>query len=83
MSEPDALALVEDDRLQELPESARTTVVLLALDGPLSPSALARRTGMSYRTVLRRLGQLERSGVVRATVDPADTRRRLYDISDR
>ena len=47
---------------------------LLARHGPLSPSALARRTGLHPATVTGILDRLERAGWVARDRDPADRR---------
>lgn len=85
MSEPadvDALAVHTDERLEDLPGSAREVATLIALDGPTTPSAIATELGYSYRLVCYRLAELRRRGLVERRVDPTDTRRVLYDIPD-
>jgi len=78
----DALETVTDDWFADFPESARTVATILALRGPTSPSTIAERTHLSYRTVRRRCRQLESVGLVASSVDPTDSRYKLYEISD-
>jgi DNA-binding MarR family transcriptional regulator len=47
---------------------------LVARDGPLSPGAIARRTGLHAATVTGVLDRLERGGWVARERDPADRR---------
>jgi len=76
----DILAVHTDERLKDLPGSAREIATLVALDGPMTPSAIAAELGYSYRLVCSRLGELRRRDIVDRQVDSRDARRVFYDI---
>ena len=56
-------------------ETNRTIVALLARDGRMSFTELAKRTGLSVSAAQQRVRRLERSGVIKgyvAVIDPDD-----------
>jgi Lrp/AsnC family leucine-responsive transcriptional regulator len=59
----------------QVEETNRTIVALLARDGRMSFTELARRTGLSVSAAQQRVRRLERSGVIKgyvALIDPGD-----------
>src|SRR3984957_18884289 len=53
---------------------------LISRDGPLSPSALARRAGLHPATMTGVLDRLERGGWIARERDPADRRARIIHL---
>jgi DNA-binding MarR family transcriptional regulator len=57
-------------------------VAALEEDGPMSPSALVRRTDIDQARVSRAIDRLREKGLVRRTHDVADRRRVVLDLTD-
>ena len=49
-------------------------------DGPLTPSEIASRLGVSRAALTGHLRSLRLAGLVEVALDPADTRRHIYTI---
>lgn len=60
-----------------------TRVILALLDGPVSPSDIARRLRMDPGAVSRQISSLEETGFVTRTIDPDDTRRSTVALTRR
>ena len=54
---------------------------LIVRFGPLSVSGIAERLGITHASVSETRASLEAAGVLRATVDPSDARRRLLRLT--
>lgn len=67
-------------RLDDVAPSARWIVDVLDREGPHTPTELAERTGLSYRTVVRWCQDLEERGVLAGRYRHADRRCREYAV---
>jgi DNA-binding MarR family transcriptional regulator len=55
---------------------------IIGRDGPLAPTALARRLGFTTGGVTTVIDRLERAGYARRRPDPADRRRLAVEITE-
>jgi DNA-binding MarR family transcriptional regulator len=69
-----------DERLRELPPSAKLVAKVLETDAPLSQGSLAEETLLPDRTVRYALNRLEEAGLVESRHSFADARRRVYAL---
>ena len=65
----------------ELPPEDYPFYVLVGVEGPLTPTALAARTAMPLSTVLYRVGRLERRGHAERKPNPDDRRSYLLSLT--
>ncbi len=65
-----------------LDRAAYPLLARLASGGPLRLSHLANLLGVAVPTVSRQVAQLERTGMVRRTPDPADARVAMLELTD-
>lgn len=69
--------------LANAPPSARFLYKLLEYEGPLTPSEMARESGLSSRTVRTALGHLTEFGLVVKRASLRDARTEVYDVAER
>jgi DNA-binding MarR family transcriptional regulator len=69
-----------DERLRELPPSAKLVYKVLEYDGSLTQGQLADETLLPPRTVRYATSRLEEAGVVDSRFSFTDARKRLYSI---
>ena len=69
-----------DERLRELPPSAKLVYKVLEYDGSLTQGGLADETLLPPRTVRYATSRLEEAGVVDSRFSFTDARKRLYSI---
>jgi predicted ArsR family transcriptional regulator len=67
-----------NDRLLDLPPSAKLVFLVLESESPLTQSEIAERARLSKRTVRHALSELEEASVVAEEVYVPDARKRLY-----
>jgi len=70
-----------DERLRELPPSAKLVAKVLELDEPLSQSELAEESLLPDRTVRYALNRLDDAGLVHSRYSFADARKRVYALA--
>jgi DNA-binding MarR family transcriptional regulator len=81
VDESDALDEKEfDERLRELPPSAKLVAKVLETDAPLSQGGLAEETLLPDRTVRYALNRLEEAGLVESRHSFDDARKRVYAL---
>jgi DNA-binding MarR family transcriptional regulator len=81
VDESDALSEQEfDERLRELPPSAKLVAKVLETDAPLSQGGLAEETLLPDRTVRYALNRLEEAGLVESRHSFDDARKRVYAL---
>lgn len=71
---------VADQRLSDLPPSAKLVVVVLEHEGQLTQQQLVAETLLSSRTVRYALTELEEIGAIETTINFADARQKLYSL---
>lgn len=71
---------VADQRLSDLPPSAKLVVVVLEHEGQLTQQQLVAETLLSARTVRYALTELEEIGAIETTINFADARQKLYSL---
>ena len=69
-----------DERLRELPPSAKLVYKVLEYDGSLTQGQLADETLLPPRTVRYATSRLEEAGLVDSRFSFTDARKRLYSI---
>ena len=69
-----------EDRLRELPPSAKFVAKMLERDGPLSQGALVEVTLLPDRTVRYALNRLEEEGLVASRYSFEDARKQVYSL---
>ena len=69
-----------DERLRELPPSAKLVAKVLELESPLSQSELAEESLLPDRTVRYALNRLDDAGLVHSRYSFADARKRVYAL---
>jgi len=69
-----------DDRLRELPPSAKLVYKVLEYDGSLTQGQLAEETLLPSRTVRYATSRLEDADVVESRFSFTDARKRIYSI---
>ena len=69
-----------EERLQELPPSAKLVYKVLEYDGSLTQGRLAEETLLPPRTVRYATSRLEEAGLVDSRFSFTDARKRLYSI---
>ncbi len=69
-----------DATLVALADATRREAMEVLADGPLTPSEIATRIGVSRAALTGHLRSLRLAGLVDVTLDPADTRRHIYTI---
>lgn len=74
-------AMFEDAEI-DVPSSCVSTMLLLARERPSSIAAVAAGTGYSHQLVSQRLALLERLGLVRATPNARDRRKRNIALTE-
>jgi DNA-binding MarR family transcriptional regulator len=81
VDESDVLSEQEfDERLRELPPSAKLVAKVLETDAPLSQGGLAEETLLPDRTVRYALNRLEEAGLVESRHSFDDARKRVYAL---
>lgn len=70
-----------DERLRELPPSAKLVAKVLEIDSPLSQSDLAEESLLPDRTVRYALNRLEEVGLVESRYSFTDARKRVYTLA--
>jgi DNA-binding MarR family transcriptional regulator len=82
IDENDVLSQREfDERLRELPPSAKLVAKVLETDAPLSQSGLAEETLLPDRTVRYALNRLDEVGLVESRYSFDDARKRVYALA--
>jgi DNA-binding MarR family transcriptional regulator len=82
IDENDVLSQREfDERLRELPPSAKLVAKVLETDAPLSQSGLAEETLLPDRTVRYALNRLDEVGLVESRYSFYDARKRVYALA--
>jgi DNA-binding transcriptional ArsR family regulator len=69
-----------DATLDALADTTRRGAIEMLAGGPLTPSEIATRLGVSRAALTGHLRSLRLAGLVEATLDPADSRRHIYAI---
>jgi DNA-binding MarR family transcriptional regulator len=69
-----------DERLRELPPSAKLIAKVLEIDAPLSQGELAEESLLPDRTVRYALNRLDESGLVVSRHSFDDARKRVYAL---
>lgn len=69
--------------LADAPPSARFIYKLLEYEGPMTPSEIARQSGLTPRTVRSSLGTLTELGYVVKRASLRDARTDVYDVAER
>ncbi|PSG97225.1 hypothetical protein BRD56_06070 [Thermoplasmatales archaeon SW_10_69_26] len=69
--------------LADAPPSARFIYKLLEYEGPMTPSEIARQSGLTSRTVRSSLGKLTELGYVVKRASLRDARTEVYDVAER
>lgn len=69
-----------EDRLRELPPSAKLVAKVLEIDAPLSQSQLAEESLLPDRTVRYALNRLEESDLVVSRYSFHDARKQVYSL---
>ncbi|PSQ32554.1 ArsR family transcriptional regulator [Halobacteriales archaeon SW_10_68_16] len=69
-----------DERLRELPPSAKLVAKVLELESPLSQSELAEESLLPDRTVRYALNRLDEAGLVESRYSFVDARKRVYAL---
>lgn len=69
--------------LASAPPSARFLYKLLEYEGPMTPSEMARESGLSSRTVRSALSTLQELGYVVERASLRDARTHVYDVAER
>lgn len=70
-----------DERLKELPPSAKLVAKVLETDAPLSQSGLAEETLLPDRTVRYALNRLDDVGLIESRHSFDDARKRVYALA--
>jgi DNA-binding MarR family transcriptional regulator len=70
-----------DERLRDLPPSAKLVAKVLEIDSPLSQSGLADETLLPDRTVRYALNRLDDAGLVESRYSFDDARKRVYALA--
>lgn len=70
-----------EDRLRDLPPSAKFVAKMLELEGPLSQGALVEETLLPDRTVRYALNRLEEEGLVASRYSFEDARKQVYSLT--
>jgi DNA-binding MarR family transcriptional regulator len=70
-----------DERLKELPPSAKLVAKVLETDAPLSQSGLAEETLLPDRTVRYALNRLDEVGLIKSRYSFDDARKRVYALA--
>jgi DNA-binding MarR family transcriptional regulator len=79
----DALSADEfEDRLRELPPSAKLVAKVLEIDAPLSQSQLAEESLLPDRTVRYALNRLEEENLVISRYSFHDARKQVYSLTE-
>jgi DNA-binding MarR family transcriptional regulator len=82
MSESSKLSEEEfDERLKELPPSAKLVAKVLETDAPLSQSGLAEETLLPDRTVRYALNRLDDVELIESRYSFDDARKRVYALA--
>lgn len=69
-----------EERLRELPPSAKFVAKMLERDGPLSQGGLVEETLLPDRTVRYALNRLEEEGLVASRYSFEDARKQVYSL---
>ena len=69
-----------EEKLRELPPSAKFVAKMLERDGPLSQGGLAEETLLPDRTVRYALNRLEEEGLVASRYSFEDARKQVYSL---
>jgi DNA-binding MarR family transcriptional regulator len=80
MSATDPTVAATEDRLRDLPPSAKLVIKVLEYNDTLTQSELATETLLPPRTVRYALTRLEEIGAVESRFSFADARKRLYSL---
>lgn len=71
-----------DERLRELPPSAKLVAKVLEIDTPLSQGELADESLLPDRTVRYALNRLQEEELVRSRYSFRDARKQVYSLND-
>jgi DNA-binding GntR family transcriptional regulator len=71
-----------EDRLRELPPSAKLVAKVLEIDAPLSQSQLADESLLPDRTVRYALNRLEEENLVISRYSFHDARKQVYSLAE-
>lgn len=78
---PDELSAGEfEERLRELPPSAKLVAKVLEIEGPLAQGQLAEESLLPDRTVRYALNRLEEAGLVASRYSFHDARKQVYTL---
>jgi len=81
-SNPDLSPAEFEDRLRELPPSAKLVAKVLESDAPLSQGELAEESLLPDRTVRYALNRLEESDLIVSRHSFQDPRKQVYSLAD-
>jgi DNA-binding MarR family transcriptional regulator len=70
-----------EDRLRELPPSAKLVAKVLEIDAPLSQGELAEETLLPDRTVRYALNRLEEKELIESRYSFHDARKQVYSLA--
>lgn len=73
---------IQDDRLSDLPPSAKLVYLIVRVNGRCTAAEIADASRLPYRTTSYALDRLTDAGIVSRTPSTEDARQSVYETTD-